>query len=122
MTPTPATHQQRSAHIRAVVMARGDELRRRYPILQHQDALGAGILVFALTGMLGSAWLYAEGAIAWWACLLANAFFASAESQDLYGSSIDATFIKGLAQVGERMVILLDIESLLMSPDMGLVD
>ena len=77
MTPTPATHQQRSAHIRAVVMARGDELRRRYPILQYQDALGAGILAFALAGMLGSAWLYAEGAIAWWACLLANAFFAS---------------------------------------------
>jgi purine-binding chemotaxis protein CheW len=37
-------------------------------------------------------------------------------------SAIDATFIRGLAQVGERMVILLDIESLLMSPDMGLVD
>ncbi|MDE2401451.1 MAG: chemotaxis protein CheW [Burkholderiales bacterium] len=37
-------------------------------------------------------------------------------------SVVDASFIKGLAQVGERMVILLDIESLLMSPDMGLVD
>jgi len=37
-------------------------------------------------------------------------------------SAIDASFIRGLAQVGERMVILLDIESLLMSPDMGLVD
>lgn len=77
MTPTPATHQERSAHIRAVVMARGNQLRERYPILQHQDAIGASILAFALAGMLGSAWLYAEGAIAWWACLLANAFFAS---------------------------------------------
>lgn len=37
-------------------------------------------------------------------------------------SAIDATYIRGLAQVGERMVILLDIESLLMSPDMCLVD
>ena len=37
-------------------------------------------------------------------------------------SAIDATFIRGLAQVGERMVILLDIESMLMSSDMGLVD
>ena len=58
-------------------MARGNELRERYPILQHQDAIGAGILAFALAGMLGSAWLYAEGTIAWWACLLLNAFFAS---------------------------------------------
>ena len=37
-------------------------------------------------------------------------------------SAIEATYIRGLAQVGDRMVILLDIESLLMSPDMGLVD
>ena len=28
----------------------------------------------------------------------------------------------GLAQIGERMVILLDIESLLMSPEMCLID
>jgi purine-binding chemotaxis protein CheW len=37
-------------------------------------------------------------------------------------SAIDAAYMRGLAQVGERMVILLDIESMLMSPDMGLVD
>ncbi len=37
-------------------------------------------------------------------------------------SAIDATYIRGLAHVGERMVILLDIEGMLMSPDMGLVD
>jgi len=37
-------------------------------------------------------------------------------------SAIDAAYIRGLAQVGERMVILLDIESMLTSPDMGLVD
>jgi len=37
-------------------------------------------------------------------------------------SAIEAVYIRGLAQVGERMVILLDIESLLMSHDMGLID
>lgn len=37
-------------------------------------------------------------------------------------SAVDAVYIRGLAQMGERMVILLDIESMLMSPDMGLVD
>lgn len=77
MTPTPATHQARSAHIRAVVIARGNELRERYPFLKHQDAIGAGILTLALAGMMGSAWLYASGAIAWWVCLLVNAFCAS---------------------------------------------
>ncbi|WP_263145916.1 fatty acid desaturase [Pseudomonas sp. RIT-PI-AD] len=82
MTPTPASHspqndRQRSERIRQVVAARGDELRRRYPLLRHQDALGAGILTFTLLGMLGSAWLYLEGALAWWASLALNAFLAS---------------------------------------------
>ncbi len=49
----------------------------RYPILKHQDALGAGILAFALAGMIGSAALYIQGHMAWWVCLLLNAFFAS---------------------------------------------
>jgi fatty acid desaturase len=69
--------QQRSAHIRTVVMARGDELRQRYPILKHQDAIGASILAFALSGMLASAALYIGGYMPWWVCLLLNAFFAS---------------------------------------------
>jgi purine-binding chemotaxis protein CheW len=37
-------------------------------------------------------------------------------------SAVDATYIRGLAQLAERMVILLDIESMLLSPDMGLID
>lgn len=79
MSPSPASlnDQQRAALIRERVMAHGNALRQRYPILQHQDALGAAILAFALAGMLGSAALYIGGHMAWWACLLLNAFFAS---------------------------------------------
>jgi fatty acid desaturase len=79
MSPSPASlnDQQRAALIREQVMAHGNALRQRYPILQHQDALGAGILAFALAGMLGSAALYIGGHMAWWVCLLLNAFFAS---------------------------------------------
>jgi len=76
-SPQPHNAAQRSAHIRQVVLAKGVELRERYPILKHQDALGAGILAFALIGMIGSAALYISGHMAWWACLLLNAFFAS---------------------------------------------
>ncbi|CAM3780464.1 chemotaxis protein CheW [Paracidovorax anthurii] len=36
-------------------------------------------------------------------------------------SSIDSNCIVGLGSVGERMLILLDIEKLMSSPDMGLV-
>ncbi|AOE82675.1 fatty acid desaturase [Pseudomonas sp. TCU-HL1] len=76
-SPRTLNDQQRSAHIREVVMARGNALRQRYPVLNHQDTIGAGILAFALAGMVGSAALYLGGQIAWWACLLLNAFFAS---------------------------------------------
>ncbi len=76
---SPQRHNaaQRSAHIREVVLAKGVELRRRFPILNHQDALGAAILAFALAGMIGSAALYLGGYMAGWVCLLLNAFFAS---------------------------------------------
>lgn len=76
-SPQRLNAAQRSAHIREVVLAKGVELRQRYPLLNHQDALGAGILAFALAGMIGSAALYMTGYLAWWACLLLNAFFAS---------------------------------------------
>ncbi|MCP1499021.1 fatty acid desaturase [Pseudomonas migulae] len=76
-SPQRLNAAQRSAHIREVVLARGVELRKRYPILNHQDALGSGILAFALAGMIGSAALYLTGYMAWWVCLLLNAFFAS---------------------------------------------
>ncbi|NOK07373.1 chemotaxis protein CheW, partial [Myxococcus xanthus] len=36
-------------------------------------------------------------------------------------SSIDSSCIVGLGSVGERMLILLDIEKLMSSPDMGLI-
>lgn len=76
-SPQRLNATQRSAHIREVVLAKGVELRERYPILQHQDAVGASILAFALAGMIGSAALYLTGHMAWWVCLLLNAFFAS---------------------------------------------
>ena len=76
-SPERQNAQQRAAHIREVVLAKGMELRQRYPVLNHQDALGAAILAFALAGMIGSAALYITGHMAWWVCLLLNAFFAS---------------------------------------------
>ena len=37
-------------------------------------------------------------------------------------SAVDAAFITGIGRAGERMLILIDIESLLARPAMGLVD
>ncbi|NIC42824.1 chemotaxis protein CheW [Aquabacterium sp. A08] len=37
-------------------------------------------------------------------------------------STVDTAFITGIASVGERMLILMDIQALMSSPDMGLMD
>jgi len=37
-------------------------------------------------------------------------------------TSVDTSFITGIASVGERMLILMDIEALMSSSDMGLMD
>lgn len=38
-----------------------------------------------------------------------------------FDSQVDAAFLRGIATVGERMLIVMDIESLLSSSEMGLV-
>ncbi|MDC8784235.1 chemotaxis protein CheW [Roseateles koreensis] len=37
-------------------------------------------------------------------------------------AALDARFITGLGKIGERMLILLDIEAMVASPDFGLID
>jgi purine-binding chemotaxis protein CheW len=37
-------------------------------------------------------------------------------------SAVNTDFVTGIANVGERMLILMDIQALMTSPDMGLVD
>jgi purine-binding chemotaxis protein CheW len=37
-------------------------------------------------------------------------------------SAVDARYIIGLGQVGDRMLILLDIEGMIASPELGLID
>jgi len=41
---------------------------------------------------------------------------------ELSSSTVDTSFITGIGSVGERMLILMDIEGLMSSADMGLMD
>ncbi|TJY59284.1 fatty acid desaturase [Sinimarinibacterium sp. CAU 1509] len=73
----PASDEAKTAQIKAVVTAAGVQLRQRHPWLLHQDAIGMGILLISLAGMIGTAALYAQGLIAWWLCIPLVAVFAS---------------------------------------------
>ncbi|MDX1670566.1 MAG: fatty acid desaturase [Limnobacter sp.] len=77
MNPAEMTDAQRSQRIREEVLQASEDVRRQYPILKHQDAIGATIMIVSLLGMIGSGWLYIEGMIAWWVCVPVTAIFAS---------------------------------------------
>lgn len=68
---------QKAAHIKRVVLRAGEQLRERHPWLRHQNAIGVGIMLLSLAGMIGSAILYYHGVIAWWLCIPLVAIFAS---------------------------------------------
>lgn len=71
------TDAERTSRIKTTVMEAGLDLRTRYPILKHQDAIGAAILATALAGMLGCGVLFYLGLLPWWLCIPLSAFFAS---------------------------------------------
>lgn len=71
------TDAQKAEHIKSTVLAAGVELRARHGWLKHQDAIGAGIMILSLLGMIASGTLYVQGVIAWWICVPVTAIFAS---------------------------------------------
>lgn len=72
-----ASVQQRSRHIIQAIREEEQAWRQRYPILQYQNGLGLGILIFALMGMLTSAYLYYLVLIPAWVCIAVAALCAS---------------------------------------------
>lgn len=72
-TPTPDNVHA----IRSAIVAHGQALRSRYPLLAHQDALGLGILLFALLGIAATSLAWVNDLVPWWVCLLLNTVFVS---------------------------------------------
>ena len=68
---------EKTARIRSVAGAAGEDLRARHPWLMHQDAIGLGIMLFSLAGMACCAWMYARGSLSAWLCVPLVAVFAS---------------------------------------------
>lgn len=69
--------QKRIATIKTAVLAEGDRIRAKYPILQHQDAIGMAILLFSMAGAVLTGWAYLEGVLAWYVTIPVIAIFLS---------------------------------------------
>lgn len=109
MNPKPtlagATDAERIAYVKSAILEAGADVRRRYPVLRHQDAIGAGIMAFSLAGMLGAAWLYAAGLIAWWLCIPLVAFFASL-THELEHDLIHLMYFRNTPWANDLMLLL----------------
>lgn len=75
--PASMTDAEKTAYIKAEILAAGNELRAQHPWLLNQNAIGVAIMLGSLAGMIGSAVLFALGLIAWWVCVPMVAIFAS---------------------------------------------
>jgi len=69
--------RRRSVVIKHAIAAAGNEARTQLPLLQHQDALGACIMIAAITGMIVSGALWYAGILSPWISIPLSAFFAS---------------------------------------------
>ncbi|MBD8010409.1 fatty acid desaturase [Acinetobacter pecorum] len=76
-TSSDMTDQQRISKVRSIVIQAGEEVRARYPILKHQNFIGASILGLAWAGMITCAVAYGTGYLSAWFTIPLIAIFAS---------------------------------------------
>jgi hypothetical protein len=69
--------QKRIAAIKTAILAEGDRIRARYPILQYQDAIGMAILIGSMLGAGLTAWAYLQGVLVWYVTIPVIAIFLS---------------------------------------------
>ena len=74
---TVSLDEERIERISEAIRAEEARLRHRYPILKHQDAIGIGILLFSLSGMIASGYLYIAGVLPAYLSIPLSALFAS---------------------------------------------
>ncbi|AML58225.1 Fatty acid desaturase [Serratia rubidaea] len=75
--PQPLSLPERVKYIRKNIIAAGSDVKQRFPILKYQNAIGLGILLFALFSMVVVSALYLNQQIPWWLCLILNALCLS---------------------------------------------
>lgn len=75
--PQPLSLPERVKYIRKNIIAAGSDIKQRFPVLKYQNAIGLGILLFALFSMVVVSTLYLNQQIPWWLCLILNALCLS---------------------------------------------
>lgn len=69
--------REKSKKIMKWIRFRDRQLRKKFGFLKHQNEIGAAITLGSAAGMILFAGLYLAGIVPAWACVIANAIFAS---------------------------------------------
>jgi len=64
-------------HVRKAINSHIRDIRDKNGLLKHQSALGLGILIISILGIVISSFLYITDHISWWLCVLVNAVLIS---------------------------------------------
>jgi fatty acid desaturase len=67
---------ERVKFIQRAIVAEGERLESRYPVLRHRDALGTAACLLSCAGMLTMGTLYVGGLVPAWLSVLASGFLA----------------------------------------------
>ncbi|CAE1146926.1 fatty acid desaturase [Serratia sp. Tan611] len=73
----PLSLPARVKYIRQQIIAAGNDVKLRFPVLKYQNAIGLGILLFSIFSLVAVSTLYIHQQISWWLCLLLNALCLS---------------------------------------------
>jgi len=102
---TVSLDEERIKRIVTAIRAEEARLRLKYPVLNHQDAIGVSILLFSLAGMIGCGYLYFVGAMPAWATIPLAAMFASL-SHELEHDFIHRLYFKN-NRVAQNLMMLI---------------
>lgn len=94
----------RIAAIRGQLIEIGDRWRAEHPLLaRNQDAVGMFFFLISVVGVLADAVLYVGGAIPWWVCVPASAFWLSI-LHELEHDLIHRMYFRGRRRVHNAMM------------------
>ncbi len=99
------SEQQRLNNIQSAIRLADNNWRIRFPMLDHQNALGMLFLLISLGGMIASGLAYIYDVIPAWACIAISAFFA-AISHELEHDLIHRLYFRKKAIVHNFMMLM----------------
>ncbi|OUR65197.1 hypothetical protein A9Q73_08495 [Bermanella sp. 47_1433_sub80_T6] len=99
-----STDEQQIKNIQSAVRLADARWKSRFPLLNHQDALGMIILLVSLAGMVSSGLAYLADLIPAWSCILITAFFAGV-SHELEHDLIHRLYFRKNALVHNFMML-----------------